>query len=221
MTFPHHRHLLVKDKTIGADPLVDLVLAKTEDGTESMEASRYEGAKMLWLSNIKRNYLDASLIATEDLEEISKTLDIPVDIVTTYRDFFFNVKGFNRLSKLALIEEYEPDGRDLLVWAMASGLQFVSWRLGAAVTINPIEGLKDLFSMATYKSREALFSSNSSNSSVEAVKWAKLSMDLARLLKMYLLDSGAAKKDIELALASVPGNFGSFAGLEDTDSDPS
>lgn len=215
MTFPHHRHLLVKDSTTGKDPLVDAVLAKTEDGSESMAASKYEGAKMLWLSPVKRNYLDAALIATDDLTDVSSTLDIPLDVVTTYRDFFFNVTGSNRLNKLALIEEYEPAGKDLLVWAMASGTVFLRWRLGETININPIEGLKDMFSMASYKSKEAMLSSSGSISSLEAVKWTKLAMDLARLLKMYLLDTNAAKNDIELALGQLSPTFASFAGLDD------
>lgn len=219
MTFPQRRHLLVKAKTFGTDPLVDAVLTKNEDGSESMAASKYEAAKMLWLSPLKRNYVDAALIATEDLKEISETLDLPHDIVTVYRDFFFNVAGFNRLSKLALIEEYDADGKDLLVWALASGLVFIRWRLGEAVTLNPIEGLKDLFSLSMWKAKEAAFSSSGSSASSEAQKWMSQAVTISRLLKMYLLDSGAAKKDIELALSSIAPNFGSFANLDTQDDD--
>ena len=217
MPFPHARHLLVKDKVLGKDPLVDAVLTKETDGSESMAASRYEGAKLLFLSAVKRNYLDAALIATDDLQDVSTTLDIPVDIVSTYRDFFFNVKGMNRLSKLDIIEQYDPEGKDLLVWAMASGTVFLKWRLGETVSINPIEGLKELFSLSVYKSKEAMFSASGSATSTEAHKWASISMSLARLLKMYLLDSGAARKDIELALGQLTPSFGSFAGLDDND----
>jgi hypothetical protein len=217
MTLPQRRHLLVKSKTFGADPLVDAVLTVTEDGSESMAASKYEGAKMLWLSNVKRNYLDAALIATDDVDDVSKTLDIPAEVVSVYRDFFFDVKGFNRLSKLALIEDYDAEGKDLLVWALASGTVFLKWRLGETVSINPIEGLKELFSLSIYKAKEAAFSSSGSATSAEAHKWSSSATSLARLLKMYLLDSGAAKKDIELALSSIAPNFGSFANLDSLD----
>ena len=214
---PHNRHLLVKKSTTGVDPLVDAVLKKNDDGSESMAASKYECAKAIFLSPVKRNYVDAALMASEDVAEIATLLDFPADIVETYRSFFFDIKGFNRLSKLELIENYEDQGRDLLVWALASGLPFIRWRLGESVSINPIEGLKDMFSLCVFKSKEAMFSSNGSTNSVEAVKWTKLAMDLARLLKMYLLDTGAAKKDIEMALGTIVPEFPSFASFEDTD----
>lgn len=213
----HSRHLLVKNATKGADPLVDAVLAKKEDGSESDAASKYELAKIIFLSPIKKNYTDAALMATTDITEIASLLDIPRDIIEAYQLFFFDVTGLNKLSKLELLETYDEQGKDLLLWAMASGTEFLRWRLGESVSINPIEGLKDMFSMSVYKSKEAMFSGNGSVNSVEAVKWTKLAMDLARLLKMYLLDTGAAKKDIELALGSVSSNFSSFANLDDLD----
>lgn len=216
----HSRHLLVKNLTKGVDPMVDAVFATKEDGSESDAARNYELAKVIFLSGIKKNYTDAALMATSDTDEIAKLLDIPKDIIDAYKFFFFDVSGMNKLSKLELLETYDEHGKDLLLWAMASGTRFLQWRLGESVSINPIEGLKDMFSMSVYKSKEAAFSSNSSTNSIEAVKWTKLAMDLARLLKMYLLDTGAAKKDIELALGQVSANFGSFAGLDDLESPP-
>jgi hypothetical protein len=215
MPFPHARHLLVKNSTLGADPLVDAVLAKNEDGSESIAARNYELAKVIFLSPVRRNYVDAALMTPSNIEEVATVLEIPLDIITTYRSFFFDVEGISKLGKLELLETYDEQGRDLLVWAMSCGLTFIQWRLGEAVSINPIEGLQEMFSMSVYKSKEAMFSVNGSVNSIEAVKWAKLSMDLARLLKMYLLDTGAAKKDIELALGQLAPNFGSFAGLDE------
>jgi hypothetical protein len=214
MPTPHARSLLVVKKIKGADPLVDAVLVPNKDGSESIAARNYELAKVIYNSNIKKNYADAALMATNDTEEISKLLEIPAEIIVAYRDFFFDVKDLSKLSKLELLEEYDDSGRDLLVWAMASGIEFLRWRLGESVQINPIQGLQDMFSMSVYKSKEAMFSSNGSANSVEAVKWTKLAMDLARLLKMYLMDSNAARRDIELALGTLTPEFSSFAGLD-------
>lgn len=212
--FPHYRHLLVKNSTLGVDSLVDAVLIKNEDGSESMAASRYECAQALYLSPVKKNYLDASLIATEDLAEISEMLDIPVEILSTYRSFFFEVTGFNKLSKLALIEEYDESGRDLLVWALSASLDFLRWRLGQSIDINPIQGLQDLFSLSTYKTKEAMMTSSGSVGSLEAVKWATISMGLAKLLKAYTMDSNAARNDIELALGKIEPSFKGFSNLD-------
>lgn len=210
MPFPHARHNLVKEKTKGIDALVDAVLSPNEDGSESPAAARYELAKILYLSPIKKNYIDASFMATSNVGEISELLDIPADILETYKEFFFNIEGFNKLSKLELLESYDPQGKDLLTWAMASGLTFLAWRLGKAVDINPVGGLKELFSLALYKAKEAAFGSDTN----DTVKWAKLGLDTSRLLKAWTMDATAAKNDIEMAIARVNPDFPSFGSLD-------
>lgn len=207
---PHSRHLLVKNKTRNIDPLVDAVLTPNEDGSESEAAAKYELAKVIFLSAIKKNYVDAAFMASDDVKEISDLLEIPVDVLTAYRQFFFNIEGYNKLSKLELLEEYDPQGKDLLTWAMASGLTFLGWRLGKVVDINPVTGLKELFSLAMYKAKEAAFGSDTS----ETVKWAKVSLDTSRLLKAWTMDASAAKNDIEMAIARVNPDFPSFSSLD-------
>lgn len=214
--FPHARHNLVKNKTLGADPLVDAVLTKNPDGSESETAARYELAKVLFLSPIKKNYIDASFMATDNVKEISDLLDIPAEILEAYRQFFFNIEGYNKLSKLELLENYDSQGKDLLTWAMASGLTFLAWRLGKPSDVNPVAGLKELFSLALYKAKEAAFGADTN----DTVKWAKMATDMSRLLKAWTMDSQAAKNDIEIALARVEPIFPSFGGLEASE-DPS
>lgn len=213
MPFPHARHLLVKNKTKGVDPLVDAVLTTKEDGSESDAAARYELAKVMFLSPIKKNYIDAAFMATENVEEIADLLDIPADILETYKQFFFNIEGFNKLSKLELLETYDAQGKDLLTWAMASGLTFLAWRLGKPSDVNPVAGLKELFSLALYKAKEAAFGADTN----DTVKWAKMATDMSRLLKAWTMDAQAAKNDIEIALARVNPTFPSFGGLDGDD----
>ena len=210
---PHFRHLLVKSSTKGIDPLVDAVLTKKEDGSESEAARDYELAKIIFLSPIKKNYVDAALMATDNLVEISDLLELPIAVLSAYQSFFFNVQGFNKLSKLELLEDYDPQGKDLLTWAMSSGLSFLSWRLGKPTTINPVTGLQDLFSLAMYKAKEAAFGADTS----DTVKWAKLSLDISRMVRMWTTDASAAKNDIELALANIAPKFQSFGDLESLD----
>jgi hypothetical protein len=107
-----------------------------------------------------------------------------------------------------------PDEKGMKIWALSQGLDFVAWRLGKAVTINPTEGLQELFTLAVYKSKEALFSGNATESSKAATTWTKLSMDLARILKAWVSDSEAARSDIELALKSIDPDFQGFDSIQ-------
>lgn len=210
MAAVHARFTLIKTKTTGADPLVDLIL--TPDTPESVS---YAQARKMYDSALKKSYIEACLLASQDLAEISTLLEIPIDVLGIYRSVFFDVEGFDKLSRLEVIEDSSSsEERGMKMWAVSQGLDFISWRLGRPTNLNPVEGLKEMFTLATYKSKEALFSGNASESSKEATKWTKLSMDLARLLKAWVMDTDSARKDIELALKTLEPTFDSFDSLE-------
>jgi len=102
----------------------------------------------------------------------------------------------------------------LSFWALSQGLSFIAWRLGNRVDISPVEGLQDLFTTCIFKSKEAMFNGNASEASKESTKYIKLAMDLARLIKIWVLDSAAAKHDIEIALREVMPEFRGLDSLE-------
>jgi hypothetical protein len=65
-----------------------------------------------------------------------------------------------------------------------------------------------------YRSKEAFFNKNNSEASKEAIKWSKMSLDVARLIKLWVMDSSAARKDLELALDRVTPDFGDVSDLD-------
>lgn len=210
----HARYLLIKNKTIGEDPLVDSILSEKEE--DKAIKALYSRARSIYLSDTKRAYVESCLIASKDLNKIHEIIELSVDLLKMYRDVFFNVEDFDKLSLLELVDQVESsEEKGMKIWALSQGLDFVAWRLGKSLNINPIDGLQELFTLCIFKSKEALFSGNSSESSKEATKWTKLSMDLARILKAWVMDSGAARKDIELALMEVIPEFQGFDSLED------
>lgn len=204
------RARLIRNNRTGFDPLVDAVLSSNT----SPEYLLYAKALAINKSPVKRGYLEAALLACDDLPRICALLEMPLELCTMYRDVFYDVTGLDKLSKLELLDVPDQADKSMKTWALSQGLEFLSWRLGNLVEISPIEGLQDLFATCVYKSKECLFSGNASEASKEAVKWTKLSMDLARLLKMYVLDSAAAKSDLEMALKEV---IPDFEGLDSLD----
>ena len=215
------RHLLVKKRTLGVDPLADAVIACLNRplvdgalGPKPQELELYEKALDISRSDVKRGYVEACMVASQDLKPISDMLGIPLDVLSTYRKFFFDVEGFDKLSMLEVVDKTRDlSERGTKTWALTQGLDFLAWRLGKTVSVNPVSGLQELFTLCMYKSKEALFSGNASESSKEATKWTKMSMDMARLLKVWVMDGDAAKRDIELAIAQVDPTFESFSTL--------
>lgn len=200
------RYELIQKKAQGEDPLVDLILAK-----DPTVFPVYEKARSFYNSAIKKSYIESCLLATQDLSRIEDLLSIPIRTIEVYRDIFFNLKDFDKLSLLeAVSKAATPDERGMKMWALSQGLDFIAWRLGKQVNISPIAGLQDLFTTSMFKSKEALFSGNSSDNSREATKWTKLSMDLARLLKAWVMDSNEAKSDLQIALGSISPEFPGF-----------
>jgi hypothetical protein len=212
------RYDLVKRKSSGSDPLADAVLAG-----EQPLADLYEKAKAIYQSPIKKTYVESCLVASPDMEKISAILEIPVEVLVVYKDFFFAFPSYDKLTLLELVSKASTaEEKGMKMWALSQGLDFISWRLGRQVNVSPITGLQDLFTTSLYKSKEALFSGNSSDNSREATKWTKLSMDLARLLKLWVMDSNEARSDLQMALASLNPDFKGYDQVlpgEDDDDD--
>lgn len=206
------RALLVKTKRVGVDSLVDNILTEG-----SSEAASYVLAAAIQRSTVKRSYVEACLLASKDFERISALLEVDIDLLRFYHDVFYDVHELDKLSKLELIQVSDKNEGLMKLWALSQGLDFIAWRLGNSVAINPTQGLQDLFSTCIMKSKEAMFSGNSSEESKEATKWVKLSADIARLLRNWVMDSEGARKDIELALRESNPDFDGFAELQELD----
>jgi len=203
----NERDLAVRSKRTGLDPLADTILADEN----CPEAKMYKKGQELRDSKVRRNYIEACLLASDDFDKIGELLGLDPEFVKFYEYVFYNISILDRLERIELL-----DGEDdnLKIWAFTQGLDFISWRLGRKVELSPVEGLKDLFNTCIYKSKEAMFNKNASEASKEATKWVKLSIDIARLLKLWVMDSAAARKDLEVALEKVVPNFGSLDDLD-------
>jgi hypothetical protein len=193
---------------------MDSIADEVISNPDGESARLYSLASALSSSKIKKNYIEACLLASDDLERISKLLEVNLELLTFYRDVFYNVTGLDKLSRLELLDVKDKDEANLKTWGLSLGLDFIAWRLGHSVSISPVDGLTDLFNTCVYKSKEALFNKNDSAASRESTKWVKLSMDIARLLKIWVLDSEGAKRDLELALREVSADFQSIDDLD-------
>lgn len=202
------RELLILTKTIGVDPLVDSILTEG-----SPEGELYLRALDLKNSPLKSMYVEACLLTGSDIDRISKILELAPELIAMYGAVFYDVAGFDKLSKMELLNVKDRQESLLKLWAVNQGIDFIAWRLGSVSEISPVDGLKELFSTSMWKSREAMFSGNDSEASKEGLKWAKMSTDLARLLKAYTMDTGLAKRDLELALQEVIPDFEGFQSL--------
>lgn len=204
------RALLIRNNKLGVDPLVDQILSPEDNPEKAL----YTLALGINRSALKRRYLEACLLASDDFERISRILELSEDLVRMYSYVFYDVVGLDKLSKLELLDVKDRDEHSMKLWALSQGLDFIEWRLGRSISINPIDGLKDLFTTAVFKAKESMFSGNAADASKEGVKWTKMSLDIARILKAWVMDNEAAKKDIELALSEVVPEFASFADLD-------
>jgi hypothetical protein len=208
----NNRNFLIRKGTKGQDELVDKII----DFPTSPEGVLYLRAKEIHDSRTRKKYIEACLLASNDYEEIADLLGVGPDLIGMYAKCFYDVADLDTLCKLELLEKpREKDEQILKTWALHQGLPFIAWRLGKSkqLEVNPQDGLTDLFNTCIYKSKEALFNPNSSAASMESTKWVKLSLDIARLLKLWVLDSAAAKKDLELAIKSVMPDFKSLDDL--------
>ena len=207
------RALYIRRRTLGIDSLVDKIITEPD----SPEGKLYLRAKDINESPLKRGYVESSLLTSASIDQVADILEMPVDLIVMYRDVFYNVKDFDKLSKMELLNVPDKSEASMKLWALSQGIDFIAWRMGRKINISPIDGLQDLFATTVFKAREAMFSNNVAESSKESTKWVKLSLDIARLLKMWVLDSAAAKKDIELALSEIVPDFQGIESIDELD----
>lgn len=163
-----------------------------------------EHVEALKTSNYKRVYVEACLLATPNVDEISELLQIPAEVLREYERTVFPYSHFDRLSKLELLDSIEDkQERELKLWAVTQGIDFIKWRLGFKIDISPVEGLKQLYADCIFKAKEAFFNPNSAEGSKEAMKWSNQAMWMAKLIKAWVTDSKEAIRDIEMALKEV------------------
>ena len=203
----NEKDYLIRNKKNGIDPLVDKILS--DESCD--EAKMYRKGTDLRDSKIRRSYIEACLLASNDYERVGELLELPKEFIEFYENVFYNVGCLDRLERLELLED-ETD--TLKLWAISQGLDFIAWRLGKPIKISPIDGLQDLFNTCMYKSKEAMFNKNATDASREATKWVKLATDLARLLKMWVHDAGAATRELEIAMERVVPDFGKIEDLD-------
>ena len=215
---PNKKYKLFKVGELGHDSRVDEVLSNPDGDL----ATLFKKAEAIHLNKLKKGYVEACFICSSDMEKISGILEIPQDILETYREFFFDTLDWDRLSKVEHIESLPDRSKNemmLKLWALNHGLDFIAWRLGKSIAISPVEGLQDLFNICMYKSKEAMFNGTASEASKESTKWVKLSTDISRLLKLWVMDSSAAKRDLEIAIRNVVPDFGSIDSIIEADSE--
>lgn len=210
---PNQRELHIRNARQGVDPLVDLLLSEQD----CPERRAYLRAIPIKESKLKKGYVEAALLCSNDFEMISNILELPIEVVDMYSKIFYDVTELDKLSKMELLDVRDRDEANLKLWALSQGLEFISWRMGKQIQISPVDGLVDLFTTCMYKSKEAMFSGNVAEASKEATKWVKLSVDISRLLKLWTVDAGAAKNDLEIAIREVVPDFQGFDSLEDFD----
>ena len=201
----------------GVDPLADLFLEDplTDDCKEVRD---------ICTNKIKRMYMEAALLSTEDVDKICKVFGFKTEVVELYEKAYFNVFGLSKLEKAWLVDGCDDaQEQNMKRWAFSQGIDFLAWRLGLKVELSPIEGMTSLYADCYYKAKEAFFNPNSSEASKEALKWTKQASELSRILKSWVTNNNEAMKDIEMALSSLGSSdmdFGDIKGIKEENGDP-
>lgn len=204
-----YRGKLLARGTKEVDPIVDQLL-----GGAFPELTAE--ATALYKDRTQRMYVESSLLATNDLAVVSKFLELDVALLELYRSLYFDVANYTKLQRMAYLDGIKDTAeRNMKSWALTQGVRFLEWRFGNDVKISPVEGLTSIFSDCYYKSKEAFFNGNSSESSKEAAKWTKQAVEVARLLKSWVTDADEAMKDINIALEQYMGDDIHFPTEED------
>ena len=195
----------------GHDDLVDAIL----EGF--IEASVIKECKDIYEDKLIKTYVEASLLATEDFDDIALALEVDKHVLMVYHDLYYNVHNLSRIRKTRHLSKIEDnDERNLKQWSMTNGMDFIKWRLGLITNQSTMDNIVQLQSDAYFRSKEAFFNSNGTTASVEGLKWSKQAVHLTRLIAdLDEEDSDEASDELSLELERLNEDNIILPGIED------
>ena len=195
----------------GSDYLVDAIL----DG--HVEPAVLKECKDMYDDKLMRLYVEASLLATEDFEDISDALEVDKHVLMVYHDIYYAVHELSRIRKTRHLSKIEDtDERNLKQWSLTNGMDFIKWRLGIITKQSTLDSIVQLQSDAYFRSKEAFFNPNNSAASIEGLKWSNQAVRLTRLIAdLTEEDSEEASDDLSLELERLTELNIDLPGIED------
>lgn len=211
MASPAYRNWLMTRAHRGRDYLVDAIL----DG--HVEASVLKECKDIYDDRVVRLYVEASLLATEDFDDIAGALELDKHVLMIYHDIYYDVHSLSRIHKTRHLSKIEDnDERQLKQWSMTNGMDFIKWRLGLITKVGVMDSVVQLQADAYYRSKEAFFNGNTAQASQEGLKWSKQTVHLTRLIaELEGEDTDEATDDLSLELERITEGNIELPSLED------
>lgn len=183
----------------GKDALVDAILHGY------VEESVMQECKEIYEDRLVRLYVEACLLATEDFDRISSTLEIDKHTLQVYHDVYYDVHSLSRIHKTQhLANITDTDEKNLKQWSMTNGMDFIQWRLGVSTKMSAVDSIAHLQADAYYRSKEAFFNNNSTTASAEGLKWSRQAVVLTKLLsELSVDDQDEAADELSLELDRI------------------
>lgn len=208
---PWYRNWLMCRGMRGHDDTVDAIL----DG--HVEPIVMKECKDMYEDRLMRTYVEACLLATEDFDDISETLEVDKHVLEIYHDLYYAVHDLSRIRKTRHLSKIEDnDEKNLKQWSMTNGMDFIKWRLGILTKQSTMDSIVQLQSDAYFRSKEAFFNSNGTTASVEGLKWSKQAVHLTRLIAdMEEEDTDEASDELSLELERLDELNIDLPGIED------
>lgn len=208
---PWYRNWLMRRSMRGHDGLVDAIL------DHHVEPQVLSECKDIYEDKLMKTYVEASLLATEDFEDISGALEIEEHVLRIYHDVYYAVHDLSRIRKTRHLSKIEDsDERNLKQWSMTNGMDFIKWRLGILTQQSTMDSIVQLQSDAYFRSKEAFFNSNGTVASVEGLKWSKQAVHLTRLIAdLEEEDTEEASDELSLELDRLTEENIVLPGIED------
>jgi hypothetical protein len=184
------------------------------DGTIPKEL--VEEVTNLGRDKLVKTYVEASLIATKDLDAISDLMGLPLEVIQLYHDLYYSVHDLSRIHVVAHIATIgDPSELQMKKWALSAGLPFVTWRMGLLPDYDKTSILAQLCADAVYRSREAFFNGNTADASKEARHWSKHASALIKQLTDIEPEVDEAEEQLLLELEKITESNSNIMSIED------
>lgn len=167
---------------------------------EKMLESKKKDSTMLealaiYSNEAKRVIVNSFILADTSNEEIADWLQINVDVVNFYMNYFFKKEVLrSKLDQLAYISTSGPKEKDSYEYATKFGKEFLRWKIcGVSIKADDLKvELKEMMSLAKFNAKIASMNPITGEQSKEALKWMDKMIKLTEVMSRLELAPGGA-----------------------------
>ena len=137
---------------------------------------------------VQNDIIECSLLADSKYEDIESIFGIKKETVEVFKELFFDTAAFtSKLEKISYVNRCTDKQKDLKLRAISLGPEFIFYNYGSSLPSDELQKnlMRRLYMTSAYKAMSMHYNSLTSETSKQAVEYAKLTLKAFETLEKF------------------------------------